>query len=290
MGLFKKSYKFAKCDEKVTKEINKIDDPKRLMEIAIEAKDIGVVDLAINNIKDDNYLYEIAKSKYFGNLSTEEHALKRIKEEKVINRMIMELSPTHRFLRLIYDNIENPPFELNIQMSGEKAERNLLKDLDKMEYPKDVDKIKKVAKKYDMNNAAPKAISMLPYIKEEDFLDELYEQTRLIATKIAIINKLQSENKREKLENILKNGDKISSIPIRMIAKNLDKNDPLLDKEVCPKCGAIDSLKEFSEYRKSIDLDVYGYHCTKCDFESLEQTGLGKVKKVSITLREFINK
>ena len=27
-------------------------------------------------------------------------------------------------------------------MSGEKAEKNLLKDLDKMEYPKDVDKIK----------------------------------------------------------------------------------------------------------------------------------------------------
>ena len=59
MGLFKKSYKFATCNEKVTNEINKIDDPKRLMEIAIEAKDIGVADLAINNIKDDNYLYKL---------------------------------------------------------------------------------------------------------------------------------------------------------------------------------------------------------------------------------------
>ena len=141
-----------------------------------------------------------------------------------------------------------------------------------------------------MPKAVSKAISMLPYDEEAEFLNNLYEQTDSIATKIAIINKLQAEGKREVLENILKNGDKTTSITIKTIGKNLDKNDPLLDKEVCPKCGAIESLKEFSEYRRSIDLDVYGYCCTKCGYESLEQTGLGELKKVSITLREFIEK
>ena len=38
--------------------------------------------------------------------------------------MIKELPPTHRFLRIVYDIIDNPPFELSIQMSGEKAEKN----------------------------------------------------------------------------------------------------------------------------------------------------------------------
>ena len=290
MGLFKKSYKFATYNEKVSNEINKIDDPKRLMEIAIEAKDIGVVDLAINNIKDDNYLYEITKSKYFGNLSTEEHALKKIRDENVIKRMLKELSPTHRSLRIMYDYMENPPFELSIQMGSEKAEENLEKDLSQMKYPEDAEKIRSIAKKYDMPNVVPKAISMLPYNKEADFLNELYKQTNSIITKVAIINKLQSEDKRDVLEEILKNGDKTTTITIKTIAKKLDKNDPLLDKEVCPKCGAIESMHLFDEYRRSIDMNVRGYCCNKCGYESLEQTGLGEVKRVSITLREFIDK
>ena len=289
MGLFKKSYKDAKCNEKVTNEINKINDQERLMEIAIEAKDINVADLALNNITDENYFYEIAKSKYLNNLSTQSHALKKIKNEEVINKMINELPPTHRFLRIIYDNMKNPPIELSAQMGSEKAEENLEKDLSQMKYPKDAEKIRLIAKKYDMPNAVSKAINMLPYNEEADFLKKLYEQTNSITTKLSIINKLQQEDKREILENILKTGDK-TSIIIKTIAKKLNKNDPLLDKEVCPKCGAIESMHLFDEYRKSIDMNVRGYCCNKCGYESLEQTGLGEVKKVSITLREFLNK
>ena len=43
MSLFKKSYRYVKYDEKISKEINKITDKKRLMEIALEATDIIVV-------------------------------------------------------------------------------------------------------------------------------------------------------------------------------------------------------------------------------------------------------
>lgn len=290
MGLFKKSYKDATYNEKVANEISKINDQERLMEIAIEAKDINVADLAINNITDENYLYEIAKSKYLNNLSTQIHALKKIKDENVIKRMINELPPTHRFLRIMYDYMENPPIELSIQMGSEKAEENLEKDLSQMKYPEDAEKIRSIAKKYDMPNVVPKAISMLPYNQEADFLNELYKQTNSIITKVAIINKLQSEDKRDVLEEILKNGDKTTTITIKTIAKKLDKNDPLLDKEVCPKCGAIESMHLFDEYRRSIDMNVRGYCCNKCGYESLEQTGLGEVKRVSVTLREFIDK
>jgi ribosomal protein L40E len=289
MGLFKKSYKLATYSEKVESEICNIKDQNRLMEIAIEAKDINVVDVALNNITDENLFYEIAQSKYLNNLSTQSHALKKIKDEKVINRMINELAPTHRFLRIIYDNIENPPVELSTQMCSSKAEDNLEKDLNQMKYPEDAEKIRLIAKKTSMPNAVSKAINMLPYNEEATFLKELYEQTNMITTKLSIINKLQFEDEREFLENILKNGDKTTSITIKTIAKNLGKDDPLLDKEICPKCGAIDSLKEFSEYRRSIDLDVYGQHCTKCGYETLEQTGLGKVKTESMTLRDFMN-
>lgn len=289
MGLFKKSYKFATFNEKVSNEINKITNQERLMEIAIEAKDINVADVALNNITDENYFYEIAKSKYLNNLSTQSHALKKIKDEEVINRMINELPPTHRFLRIIYDNIENPPIELSAQMGSEKAEKNLEKDLSQMKYPGDAEKIRLIAKKYDMTNVVSKAINMLPYNEEADFLKKLYEQTNSITTKLSIINKLQQEDKREILENILKTGDK-TSIIIKTIAKKFDNNDPLLDKEVCPNCGAIESMHLFDEYRKSIDMNVRGYCCNKCGYESLEQTGLGEVKKVSITLREFLNK
>ena len=289
MGLFKKSYKFATFNEKVSNEINKITNQERLMEIAIEAKDINVADVALNNITDENYFYEIAKSKYLNNLSTQSHALKKIKDEEVINRMINELPPTHRFLRIIYDNIENPPIELSAQMGSEKAEKNLEKDLSQMKYPEDAEKIRLIAKKYDMTNVVSKAINMLPYNEEADFLKKLYEQTNSITTKLSIINKLQQEDKREILENILKTGDK-TSIIIKTIAKKFDNNDPLLDKEVCPNCGAIESMHLFDEYRKSIDMNVRGYCCNKCGYESLEQTGLGEVKKVSITLREFLNK
>ena len=290
MWLFRKSYRNEKYSEKVADEINKIKDQERLMEIAIDAKDIKVVDAALDNITDENYLYEIAKSNYTNNSSTQTNALKRIKDEKVIEKMTKELPPTHRYLRIVYENIGKPPFELSVQMGSEKADENLEKDLDQMKYPEDAEKIRMIAKKYGVPKAVSKAISMLPYNEEAEFLNNLYEQTDSIATKIAIINKLQAEGKREVLENILKNGDKTTSITIKTIGKNLDKNDPLLDKEVCPKCGAIESLKEFSEYRRSIDLDVYGYCCTKCGYESLEQTGLGELKKVSITLREFIEK
>lgn len=289
MRLFRKSYKNATYNEKIVNEINKINDQERLMEIAIEAKDIKVADLAINNITDENYLYEIAKSNYINHSSTQTHALKKIRDENVINRMLKELPPTHRFLRIMYDYMENPPFELSTQMGSEKAEENLEKELNQMKYPKDAEKIRSVAKKYNMPNAVSKAIDMLPYNEEAEFINKLYEETNSISTKVAIINKLQSENKREILENILKDGDKTTSITIKTIAKKLDKNDPLLDKEVCPKCGAIESMHLFDEYRSSIDLNVRGYCCNKCGYESLEQTGLGEVKKVSITLREFIN-
>ena len=289
MGLFKKSYKFATLNDKVSNEISKISDKKRLMEIAIEAKDINIADVALDNIKDENYLYEITKSKYFGNVSVIEHALLRIKDEEVINKMMRELPITNRYLKIVYENAKNPPFDISINMSSKIAEENLIKDLDNMKYPIDSEKIKMVAKKLDMADAVKKAIEMLPYDKEKDFLKSLFKETDSITTRLSIINKLQDEDKREMLESILQNGDR-TSIIIKTIARGLDKNDPLLDKEVCPKCGAIDSMHLFSEYRKSIDLDVKGYVCNKCKYEILEQTGLGEIKYTKTTLRDFIKK
>ena len=128
---------------------------------------------------------------------------------------------------------------------------------------------------------------MLPYEKEADFLKKLFEQTDSIGSKLAIINKLSYEEKKHILEGILKTGDR-TGIIIRAIALQLNKNDPLLDIKVCPKCGAMDSMHMFSEYRSRIDMNVRGYCCDKCKYESLEQDGLGGVEYAAVTLRKFI--
>ncbi len=178
--------------------------------------------------------------------------------------------------------------ELSTQMDTEKSEEDLEKELSQMKYPEDAEKIRMIAKEDDMPKAVSKAIEMLPIEKESEFIKNLYEQTDSIITKISIINKLSIEDEREFFEKILRTGD-IISIPIRAIARKLDAHDPLLDKMVCPKCGTMDSMHLFDEYRRSIDLNVRGYRCNKCGYESEEQDGLGELKNPLITLREFMN-
>ncbi len=166
MGLFKKSYRFVTYNDKVASQIQKITDQKRLMEIAIEAKDILIVEEALNHITDDYYLYEIYQSKYTSNINTKAKALDRIKDQEIFKKMIQELSPTHRDLRKIYDKIENPPFELSIQMNSKIAEDNLLKDLDRMKYPDDKDKLKEMLNKMITKESVTRVLELLPF--EED--------------------------------------------------------------------------------------------------------------------------
>ena len=107
MGLFKKSYRFVTYNDKVASQIQKITDQKRLMEIAIEAKDILVVEEALNHITDDYYLYEIYQSKYTSNINTKEKALDRIKDQEIFKKDGKVDSNDVLYIRKIEKNNKN---------------------------------------------------------------------------------------------------------------------------------------------------------------------------------------
>ena len=287
MGLFGINYRSALLNDKVASSIDKIKDENKLKKIVIDARNYSVYKYVIDKITDDNILYEIAMDR---NINPDKSilALEKIADEAVLNRLASELPVTHRYMKIIYEKLDNPPFLLNFKISSKKASENLVKNIEEMEYPKDRDKLIMIAKEHSYSEAVKKAIDKLPYKEEVDELKSIFESSISDTAKECVINKLPIKEERDYLVSILMNGS--NKRIIKLIASKLDKNDELLSKEVCTNCGALESVKRFGEYKRSIDEDVTGYRCDKCHKEVSLPNDMGEVKKFTMKLKEYINK
>ena len=278
---------YAPLSEVREKAIEKITDDNLLKDRVIKHIYEDTQYLALEKIKNEKLLVDIINNQNILPLEIKNKAIERMKDKNIIEQLAKELPTTHRLYEEIYKKLDNPPFEISIQLHSKEAEENIIKDLNNMKYPEDRDKILSVINKKNMNEAINKALELLPMKEEKETLEKIYKESKFLTTKLSIIKKMNFKENKEFLENILREGD-INNGIIKIVASKLDKNSPLLEKEVCPKCGAMDSMHLFDEYRRSIDLNVRGYCCSKCNYESLEQTGLGEVKNPKITLRDFI--
>lgn len=265
--------------------LNRIINERILKEIVTYHKDEDIQFLALDKITKEKLLYDIAIDNILP-LEIGNKAVEKIKDQIIIKKLLSDIPTTHRYFKIIYENIDNPSFDISIEANSKRAEDNLIKDLDNMEYPKDKDKIKLVVKKKNMENATLKAIKLLPYEEESNFLKIVFETTDSLLVKLEIINKLPMEEV-SFFEKILKEGNKNIEI-IKEIAKKLDNNNPLLDMQVCPNCGSFETFKNFNEYRSDIEKHVSGYSCNNCNYEVIKQNDLDV--KPTISLREFIER
>ena len=264
MGLFSPVWMTRKItkDEKAIEAVKRITDNRKLMKIAIEAPRSPVAYAALNQIDDDQILFEFAKQKdglfnKHGAISVTTLARKKIKSQELLQKLLKTTDYNYIDAPIVYERVDHPPLDWNIRMSGEKAEKHLAEDVENLVYPRDEAALRDVIEHAATNKGRQLAVEKLPYGAEKDYLESL----------------LRSDN----TDSFIK----------KAIAQKLPENSELLKLKICPCCGAVNSVASFDEYRQSIDMFIGGYRCKKCRHESSRPRGQDGAADFSLTLEQY---
>lgn len=163
--------------DKARAAIRKINDNQKLTEIAIKAPLQLVALEAIQMIDDEETLFEFAKKDGLTNekypLEIRTLARERIQNQTMLEKLITSIDYEDADANMLYEKVENPPLDWNINMSGEDAEQKLAASVKKLSYPQDEEKLKDVIDNAKTQKGIDMAIERLPYEENSAYYKQI---------------------------------------------------------------------------------------------------------------------
>lgn len=163
--------------DKARAAIRKINDNQKLTEIAMKAPLQLVALEAIQMMNDEETLFEFAKTDGLSNekypLAIRTLARERIEDQTLLEKLISSIDYEDVDANMLYEKVENPPLDWNMNMSGEDAEQKLAASVEKLSYPQDEGKLKDVINHAKTQKGIDMAIERLPYEENKEYYKQI---------------------------------------------------------------------------------------------------------------------